>query len=149
MKFSTRSRYGLRAILDIAINGKDKPASINAIAERQDISEKYLEQLMPKLKKAGFIESVRGTYGGYVLAKSPEDISVGEVLRVLEGPLAPVRCIVEKEDKRCGRWNKCVTKFIWAEIKDKIEEAVDSITLKTLVEIYKKKDAEKGYMYYI
>ena len=92
MKLSTKGRYGLRALIDLAQNGGEQPVSITSISTRQDISERYLEQLMSMLKKAGIVRSVRGAGGGYVLVKRLEDISVGDVLRALEGSLEPVDC---------------------------------------------------------
>lgn len=92
MKLSTKGRYGLRAIVDIAVFGEKEPAAVSAISERQDISIRYLEQLLSKLKKAGLVKSIRGAQGGYVLAGNAEDISVGDVLRALEGDLTPVDC---------------------------------------------------------
>ena len=93
MKLSTKGRYGLRAILDLAVYGKEQPVSIRSISERQDISERYLEQLIAKLKKAGLVESIRGAGGGYRIARPADTISVGEVLYVLEGSLNPVDCV--------------------------------------------------------
>ena len=92
MKLSTKGRYGLRAFIDLAVWGENEPISLTSIAERQDISVSYLEQLMAKLKKAGLVNSIRGVNGGYVIAKPAEEISVGDVLRALEGDLAPVEC---------------------------------------------------------
>jgi len=92
LKLSTKGRYGLRAIVDLAINGEKEAVALSGIAERQDISISYLEQLIAKLKKAGIVTSIRGAQGGYLLAKNPEEISVGEILRALEGDLNPVNC---------------------------------------------------------
>ncbi len=95
MKLSTKGRYGLRAFVDIAIYSEKEPVSLAEVAKRQDISISYLEQLMTKLKKANLVESVRGASGGYVLTRKPEEISVGDVLRALEGDLSPVECATE------------------------------------------------------
>ena len=92
MKLSTKGRYGLRAMVDIAVYSQDSPVPISAIAERQNISVSYLEQLLPKLKKAGIIKSIRGAQGGYMLDKDPKDISAGDILRTLEGDLTPIDC---------------------------------------------------------
>ena len=92
MKLTTKGRYGLRAVIDLAMYAKTEPVSLSDVAERQNISISYLEQLIAKLKKAGIVQSTRGAQGGYALAKEPEEISVGEILRALEGSLSPVDC---------------------------------------------------------
>ena len=118
MKLSTKGRYGLRAIIDLARYSEEEPVSINNISIRQDISERYLEQLVALLKKAGLVKSIRGATGGYVLAKRAEEISVGDVLRALEGSLAS---------------DGCVTKYVWQKINDSINKTVDEIMLDELV----------------
>jgi len=133
LKISTRGRYGLRAMLELAVNATDRPVSILNIAERQNISDKYLEQIFPILKNAGLIKSVRGPRGGYILGRRPEDITVGQVLRILEGSFAPVECVDDNISEECGRSDKCPTRFIWQIIKERIESAVDSITLHDLI----------------
>ena len=92
MKLSTKGRYGLRAMIDLARYSEKEPVSIGSVAARQEISERYLEQLVALLKKAGLVKSIRGASGGYVLAKKPSEISVGDILRALEGSLEPVKC---------------------------------------------------------
>ena len=136
MKLSTKGRYGLRAILDIAIHGGEGAASISSIAGRQALSESYLEQLMGKLKKAGLINSVRGAQGGYLLARPPSKISVGEVLRALEGDLSPVACsAISASGKKitCKAEKTCMTKYVWRTIGDSINAAVDGISLDMLI----------------
>lgn len=135
MKLSTKGRYGLRAVLDIAIYGGEEAVALSSIAERQSISISYLEQLIAKLKKAGIVNSTRGAKGGYVLSKPPEDISVGQVLRALEGNLDPVDCAeVKGEDSTCQASDICVTKYVWKRISDSINNAVDTLMLSELVE---------------
>lgn len=135
MKLSTKGRYGLRAVLDIAVRSGDEAVALSCIAERQSISISYLEQLIAKLKKAGIVNSTRGAKGGYVLAKPPEEISVGEVLRALEGNLDPVDCAeVKGEDSACQASDICVTKYVWKRISDSINNAVDTLMLSELVE---------------
>lgn len=134
MKLSTKGRYGLRALVDLALHEKTEPVSLGSIAKRQDISEGYLEQLMRKLKNAGLIESVRGVQGGYRLKKEPEEISIGEILRALEGDLRPVDCDGFSEGG-CDRADACVTKYIWKKINDSVQETVDHITLQELLEL--------------
>lgn len=138
MKLSTKGRYGLRALIDLAVHSEREPVSISSISARQNISERYLEQLVGKLKRAGIVKSVRGVQGGYQLAKEAEDISVGEVLRALEGSLEAVECPGLKEEQGCEEADFCVTKYVWKRINDSITNAVDEITLKQLVTESKK-----------
>lgn len=133
MKLSTKGRYGLRALIDLAQNGGEQPVSITSISTRQDISERYLEQLMSMLKKAGIVRSVRGAGGGYVLVKRLEDISVGDVLRALEGSLEPVDCAGLEPNGECSVSDSCVTKYVWKKINDSINQTVDEIKLDQLV----------------
>lgn len=134
MKLSTKGRYGLRAMIDLADYSEEMPQSIANIAARQSISDSYLEQLMAKLKKAGLIVSIRGAQGGYVLAKASNEISVGDILRALEGDLSPVNCNGIKGEEGCSGSKTCVTKTVWKRIDDSIQKAVDSIYLSELVE---------------
>lgn len=134
LKLSTKGRYGLRALVDLAKFSREEPVSISSIAARQDISERYLEQLMARLKKAGIVKSIRGASGGYVLAKPAQEISVGDVLRTLEGTLEPVECAAFHPDESCQAADSCVTKYVWKKINDSINQTVDSIMLDTLVQ---------------
>ena len=134
MKLSTKGRYGLRALIDLAQYSKDAPVSIMSISARQDISERYLEQLMSMLKKAGLVKSVRGAAGGYILAKDVKDISVGDVLRALEGSLEPVDCAGLEPDGECRSADTFVTKYVWKRINESINRTVDEIRLDQLVE---------------
>ncbi|HKL79577.1 MAG TPA: Rrf2 family transcriptional regulator [Mobilitalea sp.] len=145
MKLSTKGRYGLRAVLDLAIQVEGETVALSQIAERQGISLNYLEQLIAKLKKAGIVNGIRGAQGGYILAKPTEDISVGEILRALEGDLNPVDCSeVNKGDTPCSNADSCVTKYVWKRISDSINDAVDGIMLSELVAESKKVQAEQG-----
>ena len=134
MKISTKGRYGLRALIDLAQYSEIEPVSINSIAMRQGISERYLEQLMTLLKKAGLIKSIRGAGGGYVLAKDMNDISVGDVLRALEGNLETVECTAYSTEDSCEAAGGCVTKYVWQRINESINRTVDEINLKQLVD---------------
>lgn len=134
MKLSTKGRYGLRALIDLAVFSDNETVSIASIAARQNISESYLEQLIAKLRKAGLVTSVRGAGGGYKLAKLAEEISVGDILRALEGSLDPVECPGLKEESTCGSSDFCVTKYVWQRINDSINQTVDGISLSQLVE---------------
>lgn len=135
MKLSTKGRYGLRAVLDLALHCDTEAVTLGSIAERQDISVSYLEQLIAKLKKAGIVDSIRGAQGGYMLAKPMTDISVGDILRALEGDLNPVDCAeVTGKERVCAESDSCVTKYVWKRISDSINNAVDTLFLSELVE---------------
>lgn len=134
MKLSTKGRYGLRALIDLAAYSEEEPVSISSIASRQGISERYLEQLMSLMKKAGLIKSVRGASGGYTLARKASEISVGDILRSLEGSLEPVNCGALHEEG-CDASGTCVTKFVWQKINDSIQQTVDEIKLDSLIQI--------------
>lgn len=149
MKISTQGRYGLRALVDLAVNDNKGAIPLREISKREDISERYLEQLFAKLRKAGLVRSIRGAHGGYKLNKSPEDITVGDIIRVLEGNIVPVKC--GNNDERCERLNQCVVHEVWEELTEKINEVVDSHTLAELKEkaIKKRRQNNETYMYYI
>ncbi|HAX50796.1 RrF2 family transcriptional regulator [Muricomes intestini] len=138
MKLSTKGRYGLRALIDLAQYSGNEPVSITSIAGRQEISERYLEQLMALLKKEGLVKSIRGASGGYVLAKDLSEISVGDVLRALEGSLDPVECSGLNPDEGCKAADVCVTKYVWQRINDSINQTVDEMRLDQLVEEQKR-----------
>ena len=133
MMISTKGRYALRTMLDLALNDEGEYIPLRDIAERQDISVKYLEQIVSALTRAGFVRSVRGTGGGYRLAKKPEEYTVGMILRLTEGNLAPVACL-EFEQNSCPRAANCVTLGIWEKLYDAINNVVDNITLADLVQ---------------
>lgn len=139
MKLSTKGRYGLRALIDLAQYSGQAPVSITSISARQDISERYLEQLMALLRKAGLIRSVRGAGGGYVLAKDMKEISVGDILRALEGNLEPVECPGLDPEGSCKSADSCVSKYVWKRINESINRTVDEIMLDQLVEESRKK----------
>lgn len=132
MKISTKGRYALRLMLDIANNSKERPVSVKDIANRQGISDKYLEQIISVLNGAGFVKSVRGAQGGYLLKKKPEEYTVGSILRLTEGSLAPTSCV--EEEGSCDRIDKCVTAKIWKQINDAVNNVVDNITLADIME---------------
>lgn len=134
MKLSTKGRYGLRALIDLAVYSQEDVVSIQSIAQRQQISDNYLEQLMAKLKKAGLVISLRGANGGYRLAKPAAEISVGDVLRALEGDLDAVTCPGRKEEGGCDTADICVTRYVWERINDSIANTVDTMMLEELVE---------------
>ena len=131
MKLTTRSRYGTRMLLDLAQNGGNGPVRVGEIAHRQGISVKYLEKLSRILKKAGLIRSMRGSKGGHLLAKPPADISMGEIVRALEGDLNLVTCWTERTS--CPRLKTCATSKLWQEASKALLDRLDSITLEELV----------------
>ena len=138
MRISTKGRYALRLMLDLAINENGKPIRIKEISERQEISDKYLEQIIAILTKAGYVRSVRGPQGGYNLSKKPREYTVGSILRLTEGSLCPVPCL-EDEVITCERENECVTVMLWKKIDDAIKGVVDNVTLEDLVEWHNSK----------
>jgi Rrf2 family protein len=143
MKLSTKGRYGLRAVLDLALHNEEEAVALSQIAERQGISMSYLEQLISKLRKAGIVNGIRGAQGGYVLAVPAEELSVGDILRTLEGDLYPVDCSeINSGDDTCSKSYTCVTKYVWKRISDSINDVVDGIMLSDLVKKSKKAQAE-------
>ena len=137
MIISTKGRYGVRAMFVLAKQYHLKePTSIKYIATEQAISEQYLEQLFSKLKKAELIHSIRGQKGGYTLTKSPDSISVGDIVRALEGPLAPSECVVDNYDY-CENIECCTTRSMWKKIYDGFNQVVDSVSLGDMLEEYK------------
>ena len=133
MKISTKGRYALRLMMDLAENNTGSPISLKDVAKRQDISDKYLEQIISILNKAGYVRSVRGAQGGYMLKMEPQNYTVGMILRQTEGSLAPVACI-EDDEIVCDRQQQCVTSIVYKKINDAISGVVDNITLQDLVD---------------
>ena len=133
MKISTKGRYALRLMLDMALNNTGNPIRIKDIAARQNISDKYLEQIVSVLNKAGFVKSIRGPQGGYKLTKRPEQYTVGMILRLTEGSLAPVSCL-DDEVNMCDRQEECVTLILWRKLDDAIKSVIDNVTLAVLME---------------
>lgn len=144
MKLSTRSRYGLKAMFDLAQHSGEGSIPLKSIAERQGISEHYLEQLISGLRKAGLVKSNRGAQGGYVLGREADQIRVGDIIRVLEGSIAPVDCVSEEDPDCCQNSKYCVTRSIWEKIRDSIADVVDSITLADMVQDDKEKESERN-----
>ena len=141
MRLSTRGRYGVRAMIDLASHYGQGHILLKDIARRQGISDKYLEHLLISLKLAGLVKTIRGAHGGYILAKPPVQIKLSQVIKVLEGSLAPVECV--DDPKICTRRELCVTRDVWKEIKEAIDRILESISLEDLVEREKKKEQSK------
>lgn len=133
MKISTKGRYALRLMLDLALNNSGEPVRIKDIAARQEISDKYLEQIISTLNKAGYVKSIRGPQGGYLLTREPGKYTVGMILRLTEGSLAPVACL-EDEVNSCPRQDSCATLRLWQMLDEAISDVVDKVTLADLVE---------------
>jgi len=133
MKISTRGRYALRLMLDLAMQNPEEYVTIKSIGERQEISDKYLEQIITALNRAGYVKSVRGAHGGYRLARAPREYTVGMILRLIEGELVPVACM-EDEPNECPRCVQCATLDVWKRIRDAVNDVVDHTTLADLAE---------------
>ena len=137
MKLSTRGRYGLKAMFDLAVHDGEGPVPLRSIAERQKVSDHYLEQLIAELRKTGLVKSVRGAQGGYMLAHKPSEITVGDIIRVLEGPLGPSDCVLENKPILCNNADHCITKMVWEKIQVSISNVIDSITLQDMLDDHK------------
>lgn len=137
MKVSTKGRYALRMMIEFGLN-LDQCTKINQVAARQGISDKYLEQIVTILHRAGYVRSIRGAQGGYMLTKKPEEYTVGMILRQTEGSLSPVSCL-DDDVNRCERAGLCATLTVWQQLKDAIDQVVDSVTLADLIEEQKRK----------
>lgn len=132
MKISTKGRYALRLMLDLAMSAPGEPIPLRNVAQRQDISDKYLEQIVTPLSRAGLVRSIRGAGGGYMLTRAPAEYTVGEILRPLEGSLAPVSCVDGSDC--CARSGCCVTMEVWRDIQEAVSGVVDHITLQDLAD---------------
>ena len=141
MKLSTRGRYGIHAMYDLALHEHSGPQSIKAISERQGVPEAYLEQLFAVLKRETLVVSTRGAQGGYTLSRPPEAITVGDVLRALEGGLSLVECLDEEEI--CGKRCSCASRVVWQKLRDGLNAIVDGITLRDMIEDYQRQGAQE------
>ena len=154
MRLSTQSRYGVRAIFDIAYHSEGLDTQVKDISRRQGISPRYLEQIFQKLRKGGIVGSRRGPSGGYYLNKKAEEITVGEIVRITEGNIDPVLCSGRDDTKKaCDKMAECVTRVVWLEAGKKLKGYLDSVTVKELCKMAQemglKKDLNKKFMYYI
>lgn len=146
MKISTRGKYGLRAMLDLAVHWGPDTVPLSSIAERQNISINYLEQVFSILRKAGLVKSIKGAQGGYFLGKPASQITVGEILRTLEGDL---QLAGEEDAARGNNYEYCIRLNVWDRIEESIKEIVDSLTLEDLAKEYDKLNEQMAYMFYI
>jgi len=147
MKLSSKTRYGTRALLDLALHAGKEPVLLKDVAQRQEISLLYLEHLIAPLIAAGIVRSIRGPRGGVSLAKSPQEIRLSDVFQLLEGSTAPVECV--DNPNICSRSPFCVTRDIWSELKKATSGVLESVTLQDLVERQKRKEPSEETMYYI
>ena len=147
MKLTTKGRYGTRLMLDLALHFGDKPVFLKDAAKRQEISEKYLWHLIPPLKNAGLITSVRGAHGGYSLARPPAHITLKEILLAVEGPITFVTCV--DDSAACKRSGECAAKDIWCELSEKFLQILESVTLEDMVEKKSKYGSAAAYNYVI
>lgn len=139
MKLSTKGRYGMRAMLALARRYGEGPIPLKEVAEIESLSEAYLEQLVSELRKAGLVRSVRGAQGGYLLARKPSSITAGDIIRVLEGPIGPVHCVVELPGADiCNCAESCVERLLWQRLRDSMAQVLDSISLADLMAEEKK-----------
>jgi len=136
MKISTKGRYALRVLLDLAEHREDGYISLKEIAERQQVSKNYLEQIMMILNKGNFLRTTRGYQGGYKLRKSPSDYSVGDILRVTEGNISPVSCLSDDNDE-CGKLNECMARRVWSGLEDVMLNYLNNLSLEDILTHYK------------
>ncbi len=154
MRLSTKSRYGVRAIFDIAYHSNGLETQVKDISRREGISPRYIEQIFQKLKTGGIIGSKRGPTGGYYLVRKPEEITIGDIIRITEGDIRPVLCVSPKDSsKPCERSGECITQIVWDQAGEKLREYFDSITINDLCKMAKmkgiKKEMNSNYIYYI
>ncbi|MBQ9337484.1 MAG: Rrf2 family transcriptional regulator [Lentisphaeria bacterium] len=142
MKISTKGRYGLRILIDLAMHDPEKPRMLKDIAKSQQISEKYISRLVIDLRRAHLIRSVRGVNGGFFLAKLPEEITLLDILETMEGPISVVECVHSPE--KCKRHSLCPARDIWSELNDGIRQLTKKITLDDILNAYRQRDADNG-----
>lgn len=155
MRITTTSRYGVRAIFDVAYHGGGQPTQIKDISRRQKISQRYLEQIFNKLLKAGLLKSRRGPRGGYMLSRDPSEISVGDIINAAQGPIVPVRCLSNEESRKrdCSILNGCITRHVWHETQKLLIDYYNSVSIADLCALARKegvsRDLDHKYMYFI
>jgi Rrf2 family protein len=150
MKISTKGRYALEAVVDLSYHAKDELESLKSIAKRLNKSKNYLEQLFVLLRQNNIVVSIRGSQGGYKLAKEASKITAGDVVRAVEGSLAPVACLdFSNKEQCCGDYEKCVTRVVWKKMMDEISNVLDDVTIQDLKDCYEKMNKENIIEYYI
>ena len=151
MKITYKGDYALKTILDLSYYyNRNGVVPLVDIAKRQNIPENYLEQIMLKLKGSGYVDSKRGIGGGFFLTKSPKEITIGDVVRVMEGPIEPIACGKKNHDDSCGEESQCVFREVWMKVTDKISSVVDQLTFEDMMQRNDElKRQSQDYMYYI
>jgi len=138
MRLSAKVEYGVRSMAVLAMHHRERPVPLREIAEQEQISLKFLEQIFPDLRRAQLVSSLRGSRGGYSLSRPPEQIRVGDIVRAVEGPITPVNCLAEGErESCCHRRGACLTRQVWERLRDKINDVLDGVTLNELVAVKK------------
>ncbi len=143
MRFSAKAEYGVKAILELAAQPGREPIQVRNIAKNQGLPVRFLEQVMNALKKAGLVASVRGAQGGYLLNRSPKEISLGDVLKAIDGQMTEMRCISERKQPNCEDAGNCVVQDVWAEVKHSFINILNSITLQDICERKRKKEQRR------
>ena len=149
MRISFKGDYGLKTILDLSLHYEKGTVQIDDISKRHDIPLKYLQQILLGLKGAGYVRSKRGPAGGYLLAKAPSAITLGEVIRLMEGRTSPITCVSTTEYSKCADETKCVFREIWMELKDVINKVVDNITFEDMIDRVAKMNKKDSFTYTI
>lgn len=132
MRLSTKGQYAVRAMLVLTLHAMEDPVSLRQVSDVEGISEQYLEQIFVDLRKAKLVVGLRGAHGGYKLSRQPEDITAGDILRAVEGPIAPVDCVRHPDGESCARANVCITRELWARLRDSMSAVLDNTTLADL-----------------
>ena len=146
MKISTKGRYGVRILLDLALHEGNTPRMIRDISESQQISEKYISRLIIALRRANMVRSIRGAKGGFRLARKPEELTLLDIVEVMEGPLAIVDCV--RSPEKCGRNGQCATREVWDRLNSGIREAMRKVTLADMIENSRRRNAGDGFFDY-
>lgn len=149
MRFSAKGEYGVRAMLDIALYGEGGPVRVKEMAKRQAIPIRFLEQVMTSLKQAGLVESYRGARGGYRLKKSAKQISLADIVQSVEGPIAIMECISDKDQGHCDQISVCVIRDIWCDVQNSVIKSLSAVSLENVIERKRKKEAKQAPVYQI
>lgn len=147
MRFSVKSEYAVTAVLDMALHAEKGPVHVRAIAKRQSIPVRFLEQVMASLKKAGLVESIRGAQGGYILSRDPKTINVAQIVEAIEGPITPMDCTAGMLEYRCLQMNGCVIKGVWEDVRRAITNVLSQISVEDICK--RKREQEHTVMYHI